>query len=128
MRMSFTTHNIFLFLVRFCVLCSKPWHLKRCWIEDVILNSSTLKIMPIFWHINAPEISASACFGLSHFILIKGRSLPVLFDFILSASAWVILLKSSSSLKSPNVMLLDTPLKTKTFPLFASTECYEVTP
>ena len=43
----------------------------------------------------------------------KGRSLPVLFDFIRSASAWVILLKSSSCLKSSSVMLLDTPLKTK---------------
>ena len=114
-RMSFTTHNTFLFFVQFCALCPKPWHLKHCWIEGVTLNSSTLKIMPVFWHISPPEISASACFGSSHFIFIKGRSLPVLFDFILSASAWVILLKSSSSLKSSIVMLLDTPLKTKTF-------------
>ena len=83
----------FCFLVQFCALCPKPWHLKHC----VILNSSTLKIMPVFWHISPPEISASACFGLSHFIFMKGRSLPVLFYFILSASAWVMLLKSSSS-------------------------------
>ena len=80
--------------------------------------------MPVFWHISPPEISASACFGLSHFIFIKGRSLPVLFDFILSASAWVILLKSRSSLKSSSVMLLDTPLKTKTLSFFVSAEWY----
>ena len=107
-----TTH--FRFLVQFCALCPKPWHLKHCWIEGVILNSSALKIMPVFWHISPPEISASACFGLSPFTFMKGRSLPVLFDFILSASAWVILLKSSSCLKSSSDMLLDTPLKTKT--------------
>ena len=110
---SYTTH--FWFLVQFCALCPKPWHLKHCWIEGVILNSSTLKIMPVCWHINITEISASACFWSSHFIFMKGRSLPVLFDFILSASAWVILLKSSSSLKSSSVMLLDTPLKTFSF-------------
>ena len=70
-------------------------------------------MMPVFWHISAPEISASAYFGLSHFTFMKGRSLPVLFDFILSASAWVMLLKSSSCLKSSSDILLDTPLKTK---------------
>ena len=80
-----TTH--FCFLVQFCALCPKPWHLKHCWIEGIIQNSSTLKIMPVFWHINPPEISTSACFGLSHLILIKGRSLPVLLDFIRSALA-----------------------------------------
>ena len=122
--MSFTTHNTFLFLVQFCALCPKPWHLKHCWIEGVILNSSTLKIMPVFWHISPHEISASACFWLSHFTFIKGRSLPVLFHFILHASAWVILLKSSSCLKSSSVMLLDTPLKTKILSFFASAEWY----
>ena len=111
-----TTH--FCFLVQLCALCPNLWHLKHCWMEGVILNSSTLKIMLVFWHISLSKISASACFGLSHFIFIKGRSLPVLFDFIISASAWVILLKSSSSLKSSSVMLLDTPLKTKTFSFF----------
>ena len=115
-------HTHLCFLVQFCALCPKPWHLKHCWIEGVILNSSTMKIMPVFWHISPPEISASACFGSSHFILINGRSLPVLFDFILSASAWVILLKSSSYLKSSIVMLLDTPLKTKILSFFASAE------
>ena len=118
--------TLFCFLVQVCALCPKPWHLKHCWIEGVILNFSTLKIMPIFWHISPLEISVSACFGSSHFIFIKGRSLPVLFDFILSASAWEILLKSSSSLKSSSVMLLDTPLKTKTFPVFASAEWYDL--
>ena len=107
------TQHISVFLVQFCALCPKPWHLKHCWIEGVILNSSTLKIMPVFWHISPPEISASTCFGLSHFTFMKGRSLPVLLDFILSASAWVILLKSSSCLKSSSDILLDTPLKTK---------------
>ena len=43
----------------------------------------------------------------------NGRSLPDVFDFIRSASTWVILLKSSSSLKSFIVMLFDTPLNTK---------------
>ena len=81
--------------------------------------------MPVFWHISPPEISASACFGLSHFTFMKGRSLPVLFDFILSASAWVILLKSSSCLKSSSDILLDTPLKTKILSFFASAEWYD---
>ena len=83
--------------------------------------------MPVFWHISSPpEISASACFGSSLFIFINGRSLPVLFYFILSASAWVILLKSSSCLKSSSVMLLDTPLKTKILSFFASAEWYDL--
>ena len=115
-----TTH--FCFLVQFCASCPKPWHLKHCWIEGVIRNSSTLKIMPVFWHINPPEISASTCFVLSHLILIKGRSLPVHLDFIRSASAWVILLKSSNSLKSFTVMFIDTPLKTKILLFEASAE------
>ena len=118
-----TTH--FCFLVQFCALCLKHWHLKHCWIEGVILNSSTLKIMPVFWHISPPEISASACFGLSLFIFINGRSLPVLFDFILSALAWVTLLKSSRCLKSSSVILLDTPLKTKVLSFLASAEWYD---
>ena len=50
----------------------------------------------------SPEMSASACFGLSHFILIRGRSLL--------ASAQVILLNSSSSLKSDIVTFVDTSL------------------
>ena len=81
--------------------------------------------MPVFWHISPPEISASACFGLSYFTFMKGRSLPVLFDFILSASAWVILLKPSSCLKSSSDILLDTPLKTKILSFFASAEWYD---
>ena len=108
------TQHISVLLVQCCALCPKPWHLKHCWIEGVIPNSSTLKIMPVFWHISPPEVSALACFGLSHFIFMKGRSLPVLFDFILSASAWVILLKSSSSLKSSSDVVrysLKVPMK-----------------
>ena len=54
-RMSFTTHNTFRFFVQFGALCPKPWHLKHCWIEGVVLNSSTLKIMPAFWHANPPN-------------------------------------------------------------------------
>ena len=81
--------------------------------------------MPVFWHISPTEISASACFGLSLFIFISGKSLPVLFYFILSASAWVILLKSSSCFKSSSVMLLDTPLKTKILSFLASAEWYD---
>ena len=56
----------------------------------------------------------------------KGRSLPVLFDFILSASTWMILLKSSSCLKSSSDMLSDAPLKTKTLSFFASAEWYDL--
>ena len=104
----------FCFLVQFCALCPKPWHLKHCWIEGVIRNSSTLKIMPVFWHINPPEISASTCFLSSHLSLIKGRSLPVLLDFIRSASAWIILLKSSNFLKSFPVMFIDVPTQVGT--------------
>ena len=73
----------------------------------------------------SPERSASACFGLSLLILAKGRYLSDLSNFIRSASAWLILLKSSSSLKSSSVMLQDTPLKTETFPFEASTKWYD---
>ena len=76
--------------------------------------------MPVFWHINSLEMSASACFGSSHYILIKGRSLPDLLDVILSASVRVFLLNSSSSLKSSVVTFVDTPLYTKIFPFVAS--------
>ena len=99
--------------MQFGALCPKPWHLKHCWIEGLVLNSSALKIMPVFWHINPPKMSALACFGSSHFILIKGTSLPDLLDVILSASAWVILLKSSSCLKSSIVTFVHCPLNTK---------------
>ena len=68
------------------------------------------------------KVSALACFGLSHLILIKGRSLCVLLDFIRSASAWVILLKSSNYLKSFTVMFIDIPLKTKILLFEASAE------
>ena len=115
-------HTQHTFLVQFGALCPKPCHLKDCWIEVVVLNSSTLKIMPVFWHTNSPEISDSACFTLSNLILIKGRSLPDLLDFILSDSAWVSLFKSSRILKSSSVTLLDTPLKTKIFLFVASAE------
>ena len=80
-RMSFTTQHISVFWYNLVPkLCPKPWHLKHCWIEGVVLNSSTLKIMPVFWHTNPPEISAWACFTLSHLILIKGKFLPDLLD------------------------------------------------
>ena len=69
-----TTH--FGVLVQSGALCPKPWHLKHCWIEGVVLNSSTLKIMPVFWHANPPEMSTSACFASLHLILIKGKFLP----------------------------------------------------
>ena len=73
MRMSFNTHNKFPFFSTILCLVPKPLALEHCWIEGVILNSSTLKIMPVFWHTSPFEISASACFGLSHFIFIKGK-------------------------------------------------------
>ena len=71
-------------------------------------------------------MSASACFESSHFILIKGRSLPDLLDVILSASAWVIVLNSNSSLKSSIVTFVDTPLNTKIVPFVAFAECYDL--
>ena len=98
----------------FGALCPKSWHLKHRWITSIVLNSSTLKIILVFWHTDPPEMSVSACFVSSHLILIKGRSLPDLLDFIRAALTWVILMKSSSSLKSSNLTLL----KTKTFPLW----------
>ena len=96
-RMSFTTHNTFLFFSTIWCLVPRILAIEHCWIEGLVLNSSTLKIMLVFWHINLPEISASTCFGLSHFILIKGRSLPVQFFlyFIFSTSSCVILLKQA---------------------------------
>ena len=81
--------------------------------------------MPVFWHTNPPESSASACFGSSLFILMNGRSFPDLLDFIRSDSAWLILLKSSSSLNSLTEMLLDTPLNTKNLLFEASAEWYD---
>ena len=78
--------------------------------------------MRVFWHTSPPEISASAYFGLSLFILMNGNSFPDILDFIRSASAWVILLKSSSSLNSLTEMLFDTPLNTKYLIFEASAE------
>ena len=69
-----------------------------------------------------PESSASACFGLPLLILMNGRSFPDLLDFIRSVSAWLILLKSSSSLSSSTEMLLDTPLNTNYLLFEASAE------
>ena len=65
-------------------------------------------------------MSALACFVLSHLILIKGRSVPDILDLIRSTSSWVILLKSSSSLKAYIFTLLDTLVKTKIFLFVAS--------
>ena len=39
------TQHIFVFLVQFGALCS---HLNCCLIEGVVLNSLTLKIMPVY--------------------------------------------------------------------------------
>ena len=55
------TQHISVFLVQFGALCPKPWHLKHCWIESAVLNSSTLKIMPVFWHTESPR---NKCLGL----------------------------------------------------------------
>ena len=106
--MSFTTHNTFLFFS--AILCLVPETLA---LETLLDRGCYFKFLDLenyacFLAYLSPEISALACFGLSHFTFMKGRSLPVLFDFILSASAWVILLKSSSCLKSSSVMLLST--------------------
>ena len=81
--------------------------------------------MPVFWHASPPESSVSACFGLSHFILMNGRFLPVHFCFIRSASGWLVLLKSSSSLTSFIFILLDTPLNTHNLLSEASAEWYD---
>ena len=76
--MSFTTHNTSLFFSATLRLVPETLALKHCRIEGVVLNSLTLKIMPVFWHTNPPEIRASACFGSSLLILINGKFLPVL--------------------------------------------------
>ena len=78
--------------------------------------------MPVFWHTSPPESSASACFWLSLLILMNGRSLSDLLDFIHSALEWLIFLKSSSHLNSFILMLIDTPLNTKTLLFEASAE------
>ena len=72
------TQHIFVF-VQFGALCPKPWHLKHGSFEGVFLNSCTictLKFMHISWHTSPPEISASACFGSSLFILMNDNSFP----------------------------------------------------
>ena len=119
MRMCFTTHNTVWFFGAVWCLAIVPKTLAdrgRC---PKFLD---LENYACFLAYESPEMSASACFGSSHFILIKGGSLPDLLEVILSASAWVILLNSSSSLKSSIVTFVDTPLNTKIFPFVASTE------
>ena len=92
--MSFPTNNTFFVFVAVWCLVSETLVIKT--LKDQVLNSSNLKIMPVFWHTSPPEISVSASLGLSLFILMNGNSFPDFSDFIRSASAWVILLKSIS--------------------------------
>ena len=125
MRMSFTTRNTFLVFGIVWCLVPKTLALKTLKDRGCCFKFFDPENYACFLTYEPPESSASACFGLSHLILIKGRFLPDLLDFIHSASAWLILFKSSSSLKSSSVMLLDTPLKTKTFPFEASAEWYD---
>ena len=111
--MGFTTHNTFLFFGTILCLVPKTLALKTLLDRGRYSKFPDLENYACFLAYKSPKISASACFRSSHLSLIKGRSLPVLLDFIPSASAWVILLKSSNSLKSFTVMFIDTPLKTK---------------
>ena len=104
-RMSFTTHNTFLFFST--ILCLVPKTLasetlldRGCYSKFLDLENYACFLAYYFSPPPPPpEISASSCFWSSHFIFIKGKSSPVLFDFIVSALAWVIVLKSSRSLK-----------------------------
>ena len=109
MRMCFTTHNTFWFFD--AIWCLLPNTLA---LETLLYRGRCPKFLDLenyacFLAYKSPKMSASACFGSSHFILINGGSLPDLLDVILSASAWVILLNSSSSLKSSIVKFVDTP-------------------
>ena len=122
MWMSFTTNNTFFVFGAVWCLVSETVALKTLKDPGCCLKLLDPKIYACF---PAYEISASACLGSSLFILINGRSLPVLLDFILSASAWLILLKSSSSLESLIVMLIDTPLNTKNLLFKASAEWFD---
>ena len=74
-----TTH--FSFLVQFSALCPKLWHLKHWRIEGVVLNSSTLKIMPVFWHTSPPESRASAGFWFVIFYIYKRQVFACSFRF-----------------------------------------------
>ena len=122
-RMCFTTHNTFWFFG--AVWCLVP---KSLALETLLDRGRCPKFLNLenyacfLAYKSPPEMSASACFGSSHFILINGRSLPDHLEVILSASARVILLNSSSSLKSSIITFVDTPLNTKIFPFVASAE------
>ena len=122
MRMCFTTHNTFWFFGAVWCLVPKTLALETLLDQGRCPKFLDLENYACFLAYKSPQISVSACFGSSHFILIKGRSLPDLLDVILSASALVILLNSSSSLKLSIVMFVDTPLNTKIFPFVASAE------
>ena len=53
---SFTRQNSFLVSGTVWCLVPEPWHLKHWRVEGVFLNSSTLEIMPVFWHISPPKV------------------------------------------------------------------------
>ena len=120
--MSFTTHNtVFIFGAIWCLV---PETLALETLKD---RGCCLKLLDpenyaCFLAYKSPRSGASACFGSSLFILMNGGSFPDLLDFIRSASAWVILLKSSSSLNSLTEMLFDTPLNTEYLLFEASAE------
>ena len=85
MRMSFTTHNTFLVFGTIWCLVSKTLALKTLLNRGCCTKFLDLGIYSCFWYISPPEMSTSACFGSLHLILMKGRSLPDLFYFVLSA-------------------------------------------
>ena len=62
-----TTH--FSFLVQFSALCPKPWNMKHWRIESVVLNSLTLKIMPVFWHTSPLKVVPQLVLG-HHFLFL----------------------------------------------------------
>ena len=96
MRMCFTTHNTFWFFGAVWYLVPKTLALETLLDRRRCPKFFDLENYACFLAYKSSKMSASACFGSSHFILTKGRSLPDLLDVILSASAWVILLNSSS--------------------------------
>ena len=83
MRMCFTTYNTSWFFG--AVWCPVP---KTLTLETLLDRGCCPKFLDLenyasFLAYKSPKISASACFGSLHFILIKDRFLPDLLDVIL---------------------------------------------
>ena len=85
--MSFTIHNTYFVFGTVWCLVSETLALKTLKDRGCCLKLLDPENYACFLASSPPEISALACFGLSHFILMNGNSFPDLLDFIRSASA-----------------------------------------